>query len=80
MPGPHCPPRTAQDCSGNLCYTKLMHLFNRFFFNLAVGVGSGGGDLPSMLKVVVWLRLIGSNCKQLLVFVFFINLLYLLWA
>ena len=43
MPGSHCPPRTAQDCSGNLCYTKLMHLFNRFFFNLAVGVGSGGG-------------------------------------
>ena len=33
-----------------------------FFFNLATGVGVGGRGLPSMLIVVVWLLLIGSNC------------------
>ena len=41
---------------------KTVFFFVFCFFYLATGVGVGGRGLPSMLIVVVWLLLIGSNC------------------
>ena len=84
MPGPHCPPRTACPEIQGLFRQLVLHNTNELnstdsFSTWQLGWGSGeGGWLPSMLIVVVWLLLIGSNCilSRLYLCIFFIKLLY----